>query len=53
MNCLRRFNNNYRPIFHIEHFILSTSLLIEPLPIEPLLGKSINSNNAKNVKQNN
>lgn len=31
MNCLRRFNNNYRPIFHIEHFILSISLLIEPL----------------------
>ena len=31
MNCLCRFNNNYRPIFHIEHFILSTSLLIEPV----------------------
>ena len=31
INCLRRFNNNYRPIFHIEHFILSMSLLIESL----------------------
>lgn len=31
INCMRRFNNNYRPIFHIEHFILSLSILIEPL----------------------
>ena len=50
MNCLRRFNNNYRPIFHIEHFILSTSLLLEPFQVEPVSDKSLHKNNSKNVK---